>query len=63
MNGMDKRTDTILADPYPAFRGDKVKLLYAMMVGADDDGEVLARLQVQPLQVHLLLLLHLDKLW
>ena len=44
---------------YPAFGGDKIELLDAVVVGTNDNGEVLSHIHLNLLKVNLLLLLHL----
>ena len=45
---------------YPAFRGDKVELLDAVVICPNDSCEVLTRLNLLLLKVNLIILLHLD---
>ena len=44
---------------YPAFWGDEIELLDAVVVGTNDNGEVLSHIHLKLLKVNLLLLLHL----
>ena len=47
---------------YPAFRGDKIELLDAVVVGTNDNCEVLSHIHLKLLKVNLLLLL-LHLIW
>ena len=46
---------------YPAFRGDKVELLDAVVICPNDNCEVLTHINLLLLKVNLIILLHLDE--
>ena len=45
---------------YPAFRGDEVELLDAVVICPNDNCEVLTHINLLLLKVNLIILLHLD---